>query len=119
MTGTESLADLIGDVRTSIYPRLAPLANRWNDAMGLDVRYPAEHREFLARCHAAGQTRPTPLLLRYAADDYNALHQELYGGHVFPLHTAFLLASAPGGCDLSRRDVGVGIVAIARTDGVL
>jgi uncharacterized protein len=89
------LPDIIADLRTAIYPRLAPIADRWNEAMGLDVRYPAEHREFLARCHAAGQTRPTPLLLRYGADDYNALHQDLYGEHVFPFQVAFLL-SEPG-----------------------
>jgi hypothetical protein len=89
------LPDLITDLRTSIYRRLAPIANRWNEAMGIEVRYPAEHRDFLARCHEAGQTRPTPLLLQYGADDYNALHQDLYGEHVFPFQVAFLL-SEPG-----------------------
>lgn len=89
------LPGIIADLRTTIYPRLAPIADRWNEAMGIDVRYPAEHRDFLARCHEAGQTRPTPLLLQYGADDYNALHQDLYGEHVFPFQVAFLL-SEPG-----------------------
>lgn len=89
------LPDLIGQLRTSIYPRLVPIANRWNSAMRIDVSYPAEHAEFISRCHAAGQIRPTPLLLQYAADDYNCLHQDLYGEHVFPIQVAILL-SQPG-----------------------
>ena len=89
------LPEIITDLRRAIYPRLAPIADRWNEAMGIGVRYPAEHRDFLARCHAAGQARPTPLLLQYGADDYNALHQDLYGEHVFPFQVAFLL-SEPG-----------------------
>lgn len=89
------LPDIISGLRTSIYPHLVPIANRWNTAMGIDVRYPAKHSEFLDRCHAAGQLRPTPLLLQYQADDYNCLHQDLYGEHVFPLQVAILL-SAPG-----------------------
>ncbi len=89
------LPDVVAALRSELYRRLVSIANRWNEAMAIGVRYPETHSDFLRRCHEAGQTRPTPLLLQYEEGDYNCLHQDLYGEHVFPLQVAFLL-SAPG-----------------------
>jgi hypothetical protein len=89
------LPDLIAQLRPELYARLCPVANRWNETMGIDIRYPDSHEAFLKRCHDAGQIRPTPLLLQYGEGDYNCLHQDLYGEHVFPLQVAILL-SQPG-----------------------
>jgi uncharacterized protein len=89
------LPSLVQSLREELYPSLASIANRWNEAMDMEVRYPASHADYLDRCRAAGQQRPTPLLLRYGAGDYNCLHQDLYGEQVFPLQVATLL-SQPG-----------------------
>jgi len=89
------LPDIVAHLRHAFYPQLAPIANRWNASMGINVRYPDAHADFIKRCHQAGQERPTPLLLQYGTEDYNCLHQDLYGEHVFPLQVAILL-SEPG-----------------------
>ncbi|NUU37319.1 2OG-Fe(II) oxygenase [Pseudomonas sp. C2B4] len=89
------LPELVARLRGALYPRLVPIANRWHEQMGLPTRFPDRHEVFLERCHAAGQQRPTPLLLQYGPQDYNCLHQDLYGEHVFPLQVAILL-SEPG-----------------------
>ena len=90
------LPELIGTLRKALYARLIPVANRWRERLGQGDPLPAEHAGYLALCHAAGQTRPTPLLLRYGPDDYNCLHQDLYGNLSFPLQVAFLLSEPAG-----------------------
>jgi hypothetical protein len=121
------LPEPVATLRGALYARLAPIANRWQGLLGLNERYPADHAAFLERCHAAGQRRPTPLLLQYGLGDYNCLHQDLYGPLAFPLQVAILL-SAPGedftGGELvlaeqrPRRQSRAEVVPLGQGDGV-
>jgi uncharacterized protein len=122
------LPERVAQLRAALYPPLAAVANRWHEAMRIEARFPADHAAFLERCHGAGQTRPTPLVLRYGEGDYNCLHQDLYGEHVFPLQVAFLL-SEPA-CDFTggefvlteqrpRMQSRVEVVPLRRGDGVV
>lgn len=121
------LPPLLDGLRHALYARLAPVANRWNDAMGVDGRFPSKLETYLRECHEAGQTRPTPLLLRYRRGDYNCLHQDLYGEHVFPLQVAILL-SKPGAefdggefvmTEISGRTQRAEVVALDKGDAVI
>lgn len=121
------LPPLLDQLRHALYPWLAPIANRWNRQLGIDTQYPGELDAFLQRCHQAGQTRPTPLILQYGEGDYNCLHQDLYGEHVFPLQVAILL-SEPGRdfaggefvmTELSTKGQRADVVALCQGDAVV
>jgi uncharacterized protein len=86
------LPEIVAELRTALYPHLAPVANRWHEALGIEAHFPPAHSAYLTHCHRQGQSRPTPLVLKYEAGDYNALHQDLYGDEVFPFQATFLLS---------------------------
>lgn len=122
------LPPLVEKLRGTLYPQLAPIANAWHSRMGMDEQFPDDHADFLARCHEAGQTRPTPLLLRYGPGDFNCLHQDLYGAQVFPLQVAVLLSDP--GTDFTggefvlteqrpRQQSRVMVVPLSKGDGVV
>ncbi len=122
------LPEIVALLRTELYARLAPIANRWNEALQSATRYPADHAGYLARCRRGGQARATPLLLRYGEGDYNCLHQDLYGEHVFPMQATFLLSDPhrdfTGGEFVlteqrPRMQSRVEVVELARGDGVI
>src|SRR6185437_5047712 len=122
------LPDLVSSLRTCLYPPLAEIGNRWNEIMGIGMRYPLNHAAFVDVCHSSGQTKPTPLLLQYVAGDYNCLHQDLYGERVFPLQIAILLSQPErdftGGEFVlteqrPRMQSRVGVVPLRQGDGVI
>jgi len=122
------LPQIVAALRARLYRPLAEVANRWNAALGIDARFPAVHADYVKRCHRAGQEKPTPLLLRYGAGDYNCLHQDLYGDEVFPLQATVLLAEP--GRDFTggefvlteqrpRRQSRVEVVPLGQGEGVI